>query len=394
MLHTAVQPVSDIDVVDATGANPRARGSTPPMITVTVTYALSEAGRKASLLAGGDGRAVQRRQVSVPSNRLHLVRVTGRGVAALALRPRYTLTDNQRIVPIDAPPLYDSPPSVEDLLRDAARNHQLERAYHAERTVARTARTEADRARRAEIAAAFLADPAQRAMRHPSPSPKRCVLVTPHGPMTFDSATDEGVAREVPVEASCRFRADVQAVRERRAAERTDHVRIHEARVAAAADWVFAHGTDEQRARHNAGLLPVAEVLEAIADEVFQPLADRPRYVRDGAARMQAHVRQVTGQTSAIVGPQDITITGHPARTATRHQWALLQTMRAVLPDARMHLHVREVMWRRDSRVPRLTHHTIVVTIKTGPFTLRREYLVPDDEVSPAPLPCEGSTDR
>jgi hypothetical protein len=43
-------------------------------LAVTATYLLSEEGRKASLLEGGNGRATQEIIVEVPANRLHLVR--------------------------------------------------------------------------------------------------------------------------------------------------------------------------------------------------------------------------------------------------------------------------------------------------------------------------------
>jgi len=57
-------------------------------LAVTATYVLTEEGRKALLLAGGDGRAVQEMVLEVPSNRLHLVSVDANGVARLKLRPR------------------------------------------------------------------------------------------------------------------------------------------------------------------------------------------------------------------------------------------------------------------------------------------------------------------
>src|SRR5690606_1831328 len=44
-------------------------------LAVSATYQLSEAGRKASLIAGGDGKGVQRLTVQVPTARLHLVTV-------------------------------------------------------------------------------------------------------------------------------------------------------------------------------------------------------------------------------------------------------------------------------------------------------------------------------
>src|SRR5581483_7328981 len=146
--------------------------------TVTATYFLSEEGRKASLLAGGDGRAVQELMVNVPTNRLHLVSVDANGVARLKLRPRFEMDGEQRVVRVDAPPTYDSPPDIDELFREAARNHQLERTYEAERRSAKTKRREADAERRADLAKVFLNDPAQRALVHPAPTPKRCWLGT------------------------------------------------------------------------------------------------------------------------------------------------------------------------------------------------------------------------
>src|SRR5437879_2091430 len=121
-------------------------------LAVTATYLLSEEGRKASLLAGGDGHAVQRLTVQVPTNRLHLVSVDADGVARLKLRPRYQLDGEQRVIKTDSAPIYDAPPNLEDLFREAARNHQLERAYQSERHATKIKRREIYHDRRATIA--------------------------------------------------------------------------------------------------------------------------------------------------------------------------------------------------------------------------------------------------
>src|SRR5438105_9192196 len=142
------------------------------MLSVTATYLLSEEGRKASLLAGGDGRAVQELTIQVPANRLHLVNVDAHGVARLKLRPRYHLDGEHGISRTDALPTYEAPPAVEDLFREAARNHQLEGAFHAERRAAKTKRRETDRERRAQVAHSFLAHRGQRALEHPAPTAK------------------------------------------------------------------------------------------------------------------------------------------------------------------------------------------------------------------------------
>jgi hypothetical protein len=44
---------------------------TPRLLTVVAHYTLTEAGRKASLLAGGDGRAQQLLELQPPTTRLH-----------------------------------------------------------------------------------------------------------------------------------------------------------------------------------------------------------------------------------------------------------------------------------------------------------------------------------
>src|SRR4029077_18127899 len=106
-------------------------------LAVSATYLLSEDGRKASLLAGADGRAVQELKVEVPANRLHLVSVDADGVARLKLRPRYQLDGEERIVRIDSAPTYDIPPDVEDLFREATRNYQFERVFRTQRSAAK-----------------------------------------------------------------------------------------------------------------------------------------------------------------------------------------------------------------------------------------------------------------
>jgi len=86
-------------------------------LAVTATYRLSEDGRKASLLAGGDGRALQELTLQIPVNRLHLVSVDLEGVARLTLRPRYEMNGDNQVVRIDDMPTFDAPPALEDLFK-------------------------------------------------------------------------------------------------------------------------------------------------------------------------------------------------------------------------------------------------------------------------------------
>jgi hypothetical protein len=346
----------------------------PRTLTVTATYFLSEEGRKASLLGGGDGRAMQELKINVPSNRLHLVSVDANGVARLKLRPRYEMDEQQHVVRLDASPTYDSPPDIEELFREATRNHQLERTYETERRSAKVKRREADAERRTELAKAFLADPAQRALVHPAPTPKRCWLGTANGRVVFDASTDVGAAHDVPVEAHRRFRADLRGRREQNLKTRAEQLALHDEKKAFIAEWLAANGTPDQQARQAAGVLPMEEAIEAITDQAFAVLANRPRYLHDGIERLQSHLRQLGAHADAVVRREDLFVTSLDAKGMSAAQWATVQQIQEALPGATVALRVHKLAWKRDLKIVLDPIFGVLVTQRIGPFTLRREY--------------------
>jgi hypothetical protein len=382
---------------------PVASGDADRMVTVTATYELSEDGRKMCLLAGGDGRAVQKVTMDVPASRLHLVTVDSEGVARLKLRPLYHLDALQRVMRVDRPPTYDAPPTNDDLLKEAARNHQLERAYFGERTASRTKRREASRELRDRIAQQFLNDRTQRALPHPDPTPTRCCVGAPEGRIRFDVNLDDGTARQVPPEAHRRFRADLRARAERRQQERAAQLAVFEEKKRVAAEWIATRGTAEQQARHAAGVLPIAEAVDLMTEEIFRPLSRWPIYPLDGAERLQAHLRQFTKSAQATVTPQDLAITVADAKTASSAQWALVQELQKALPDAAVTIRAHRLAWKRRSTgdhgvrgpskvqagplriVPRICSASCVrtQTIREADraFSTRRSY-APSDDVS------------
>jgi hypothetical protein len=361
-----------------TPASAQATPDSARALTVTATYLLSEDGRKNSLLAGGDGRAVQQLSIHVPTSRLHLVSVDNEGVARLKLQPRYERDGDQRIIRSDTPPTYDSPPSIEDLYKEAARNHELERAYHQQRSVARIERRDAQRQLRTQLAQAFLSDRAQRALVHPAPSPKRCYLTSLHGRVLFDVSTDDGLAKEVPPEAHRRFRADLRTRREENLRQRAEQLALHEEKQRVIAEWIAAHGTPEQRSRQAAGVLPIAEAIELMADEAFAAIADQPRYVRDGVERLQAQLRQLPQYAAVVLTAVDLVVTSKDVNHATAAQWALMQRLSGAVPDSTVTLRMHRLAWKHDANAPTLTVYGALVTRKMGPFTFRREYVAPD----------------
>jgi len=343
-------------------------------LTVTVVYELSEAGRKASLLAGGDGRAVQQLQVQVPTSRLHLVTVDPKGVAKLKLRPRFELDAEHRVVRIDSVPTYDAPPSLEELFREAARNHELERAYQSERNAARAKRREAEYARRDEIAKAFLADKSQRALVHPVPSPKRCTIATTQGRVFFDVATEEGVSRDVPAEAHRRFRADQLARKEKNLRERAAQLALHEEKKRFIAEWIEEHGTLSQKERQAAGMLSIEDGIEAVTDATFAALGDWPLYARDGLLRLQTLLEKL-GQLEEVAAlrSSDVEVQSSVSSSATTEQWSQLLRCRQLLPTATVLLRTHRIAWLRRRSIT-VNANSVLVTDRFGPLTLRREY--------------------
>lgn len=346
-------------------------------LKVTVTYGLSEAGRKVSLLSGGDGRARQELSVLVPPARLHLVTVNPSGVARLKLQPLYELTESERVVRHDGPPIYDAPPTFDDLYRDAARNHELERLFVAQRQVWRGQRRESDHERRAAAAREFLSNAAHRAMTHPTPTPRRCFVQTASGRVMFDIESDFGVAKDVPPEAHRRFRADLNARRQRNLAQRAEQEKLHQQKKDAAATWLAKQGTAEQQSRAKAGLLAFEEIIAAIAEDAFQSATDISLYERDGAAKLQSHLRQHTGDVALAVPAADLVVASTDSASATAKQWQLVSLLQATFPDASIKLRQHLLSSRRHPDAPPLALFGVLVTRRVGPFNLRREFAAP-----------------
>ena len=194
----------------------------------------------------------------------------------------------------------------------------------------------------------------------------------------FDATTDVGPAREVPLEAYRRFRADLCGRKEHNLRLRAQHLALHEEKVRVIAEWVARNGSADQRGRHAAGLLPVEEVIDALTEEAFASVGDVPRYPLDGSVRLEQHLRAVTGRATLAVAPSDLQVVGTDATAASGGQWSVIQQLQARLPDADVKLREHRLSWRREPTVPGLTVHGVLVTRQVGPFILRREFAVPE----------------
>ena len=354
----------------------QARRDSGRTLVATATFQLSEEGRKASLLDGGDGKAIQKVTIHVPTSRFHLVSVDTDGVARLKLQPRYYLDPNQNVMRSDAPPTYDAPPTLEDLLKNASRNHQLERAFLTDQAETRSKRRDALFEKHQTLAERFLADPTLRALEHPKPTPRQCHLRAGRRPMLFDAKAGHGLARQVPPEAYRRFQADFLARRERNQEKRARELVVHDERERAIAAWVARHGTPDQQQRHDAGVLPLKEALDGMADEAFAAAAHLPRYLHDGVERLQAHLRQFPKFSSVVLSKADLEITSENVDEATEPQWALKNEIESLIPNADCSLRMHRLSLKGDLDTPSLFQRGVLVTAQVGLFVLRREYLV------------------
>ena len=121
----------------------------------------------------------------------------------------------------------------------------------------------------------------------------------------------------------------------------------------------------------------MAEAVEGITARELAIDGRLPLYSRDGAERLQTFLRESCGLVETVVGPFDVKVRSSHAVKATAEQWAVVQDLQRLVPDA--HVVLREhVLSSTQHESVSLTVFGVLVTKKHGPFVLRREYLVPD----------------
>lgn len=202
--------------------------------------------------------------------------------------------------------------------------------------------------------------------------------MTPKGRLRFDIDRDSGAAKDVPLEAYRRFRADERATKERRQAERAANLALHEIKKQFIAAWIAEHGSEEQKARQATGMLPLAEAVEALTDHVFSVLAAYPRYVHDGADRLMKVLPRELREKIGVIARADLQVDSEHALMATVEQFALVQRIQTAVPAATVVLRRHRIRLRRgDFTSPSVSAFGVLATQKAGPFVVRREFAVP-----------------
>ncbi|MPY90865.1 MAG: hypothetical protein GEU99_23495 [Luteitalea sp.] len=355
-------------------------------LTVSATYWLSEAGRRSSLVTGGNGRARQRLTIRVRAADMELVHVDPRGRATLRLSPRFVQhPQTGRWQRLDDPRLFDDVPSEDELLAEAHAVHDARQQFEAQRAAERATRDAAILAAKTALAQQFLADPNARAIAYPAPNKIRAWLPGPNDRRVQFRVTDPDPLCRVPAEARQRFERDQEARRTIKQQRRTEQERHEEAKRATLAAWVHAHGTEEQRRRFAAGLLPIDDLREAITAHFFAPLDAFPVYALDGLERLHARFREDPRYADIRIAPEELSVSSHAAGQATAAQWQRMAELRAALPGANVYLRKHTIAWKADPGAPTAHTYSLLVTLKFGALTLRRAYAAPSTrETAPA----------
>lgn len=337
----------------------------------SITYYLNAAGREASLLQGGDGREEQKITGQIT---LEQAKRTGRviteqgGISDPGFDFRYgsTKLEYSHLNPAESSKwdyekrYYDQPQTFESLWQD-----------YVELFDARQALISEAKAERERLAAEFLADAQARAEFNYNGA---AALLK--GKWTHSFAGKHPVLAE----ANKRKEADAQKRREQaerakaeREAEEAERQAAKERQIA---EWVAAHGNENQKERFAAGLFPADEAVRAIKEAAFAPLSEFPEYERITNKEVRADCDE-NCRCNQGYGVCEINCTTADNVPATAIQWEQIKKMRALLPEAEFALRRHDCECDDDDcEDAGIRRHSIYVKIQVGGFTFNRNYAV------------------
>ncbi|MFZ3047158.1 MAG: hypothetical protein WA151_14700 [Desulfatirhabdiaceae bacterium] len=127
--------------------------------------------------------------------------------------------------------------------------------------------------------------------------------------------------------------------------------------------WVVEHGTDNQKKRFKEGFLPEDEIVYAIRDQAFAPLADEPRYEK---------LTKGDVCDSDEDWHHDVGFNVYDADKLSAEEFDKLESLRGIMPEATItpRMHIGEC----DECETRVRRVSFKVTMVVGELTLTREY--------------------
>lgn len=259
-----------------------------------------------------------------------------------------------------------TPGIVSDLILAAKKRLDAAKlAWEEQRRTDEEVKQEQTRARIAQTTPAveaFLADPGQLPIREPRMSDVVHLSGASIGPWhpQFERVRAEAIARWETEEK--RKEQEERASQERRAAQ--------------LAAWVEEFGTPGMKKRAARGLLSYEEIISAIREQAFAPLADLPRYERITKDDVVDSYEDHFGDHDYAF--QDAIFSGADAETATDEQMDLIERIEGLIPGAtatlRVHQGLLSTTTREQDEIAGVKRHSILVTVQVGELTLSREF--------------------
>lgn len=345
--------------------------SAKDFMQVRITYFLSQIGQKESLRTGGNGARKQRLEGEIDQKDLDIMEINESGALSLDIVHGAKSGYADPLNPQWAKIFFDAPFSdIESAIADY-------RSILAQRVEViaglKTAEEEKKRKKDDELVATrikqqaaideFFADPSQRETSYAT-----CMGI---------DISDHPQAQDWRTERDRRASAD-------KASEAAENLRRETAKLQQIAAWVKQNGTENQKQRLAASLLPAEEVMKAIEEHAFAPLADFPMYQKITAGAVR---RTCSMKCECEYGdPCDVDFKAYEFDEASADNWDAMRRMTALLPsDAtvslRMHEGVcqdRSCKWGNGEG--HLEQKGIYVKLVVGGFTFNREFAIPDAE--------------
>jgi hypothetical protein len=321
-------------------------------VEVRIRYLLSEQGRRESLLNGGDGHRIQEVTGDVDESDLACFNVDDDGNAGLDLLGSFHVFSQPALEFSDRARWQDSShtqheyeihwdvvPSWDDLM-DIAR--QLKKDAD------NTAGFAAEREKAKEQAGdAFVKDQRARA----TSVAKDHVLIGEH---RFDRYHPVGMA------AHRRWQHDQDELK------KTNRATL--------AEWVGQHGTENQRQRLAAGLLPWKEAFDAAEDYLFRPAEGFRLYERFEITDVCLCLSRAEGETC------DVKFQSVDATELTADEWEEFSRIKSHLPGAQFQL--REHRAQCASVTEAQVRRGVIVKFTMGQLAFKREFVLTQIEVS------------
>jgi hypothetical protein len=341
----------------------------------TFEYLLTQAGQRASLLAGGDGKSTQRVEGKISladaealgiefkdgdlERRKYYVRTGDVEKYQNGKERTYAQKDNVYGDFVKA--RYDEPQTFESLLTDSLRfieeqNQTIGRLKEEWATVERLY---------------FENSPEIEARKNRNYNYPEIVW----NDKVFEFSSNHlPVYQEFKRREQEKITARETAEREKKEQEAREKAEREAAKVQFIAAWVAEKGSDNQQERHAASLLPRDEVLEVIKIEAFAALSEFAEYekITFGEVRGLCDERCACNYETC-----KIDCSAEDADAVSASEWDQIKAMKAILPDATFTLREHECLCDDDDcKTGTIERKGLYVKRVVGPFTFNKEFAV------------------